>query len=418
MLDDFSYLWYAFFMKFKKYLGVGVSAIEWYDNAICISLTEIISSLFFPEFNVAMRFTLYLSSFAIGYLGRPIGAFLFGFYSDKYSRIKSVYAAFAIMIFSTLAISFLPTYNTAGVLAPIGFVFFRFVQGIALGGNYGVSIFSVENAHKAERYFASSMICVGFMIGFLFGGLVSSALSYFCTREFLLGIGWRLALWSSFLMGLPVLAGILKVKSAMIEEEAQKTSKEKVTTSNTSNEKLSWEVVGKVSIILLLDMVPFYIFFMFLPNCKIIFLNQAPTLVWLELSIGIFIMMILTPFFGKVADAYGALKSLKIAALSLLGIAIFAPWNHWVWSIIIGVIMAMCYGSLYGIVAMIFPKNIRARASSVTLNTTGAVWGGLTPLIATFLYQKNVLLLGGFLGLISIIVFIGLASLKNYEHEL
>ena len=192
-------------MRFTKYLGLAIASIEWYDNAICIALADVLSTLFFPQYDTTSRLILYLSSFAIGFLGRPIGAYFLGYYSDKYSRIHAAYISFVIMILGTLFISILPTYQSIGIYAPILLVLFRFFQGIAIGGNYGISVFSVENAHKSEKYFASSMICLGFMIGFFFGGVVSSMLNYFSNREMLLSIGWRIALLSSFFISLPVL---------------------------------------------------------------------------------------------------------------------------------------------------------------------------------------------------------------------
>jgi|GEM_PF-1838462 len=400
-------------MSWKKYIGLGVSGIEWYDTAMCSALAQIISELFFPEFNKATRFIFYFSTFAIGYLGRPLGAFLFGTYSDRVCRIRAVYVAFSIMIFSTLTISLLPTYSIIGILAPLAFVFLRFIQGIAIGGNYGVSVFSIENANKCEKYFTSSLINIGIMVGFFVGGLVSSGINFFMSREFLLEIGWRIPLWSSFSLGFPVFLGLRKFSKECISQRKNQENPAKMAASS----KITFKMLAMIATMLLLDMVPFYMFFIFLPNCRIQFMDQLPWSVWLNQSVGIFVIIVLIPFFGKFADAYGPVRSLKFSALSLIAISFFAPWNHWIWSPIFGAIMAACYGSLYGIVALIFPKNIRARAGSLTLNTTGAIFGGLTPLIATFLYKINENLLGVFLALVGIAVLFAIQKLKKYENE-
>lgn len=386
-----------------KFLGISVAAIEWFDNAIFIALTDIISQIFFPEYDLQARFMLYFGSIALGYLGRPLGAFLFGLYSDKKNRIKAAYLAFILMVCASLIISFLPGYNSIGFLAPILFITLRFLQGIAIGGNYGVSIVTVENAHKSERYFSSSLISVGIMLGFLLGSSAASILHAMFTHEFLLSFGWRIGLWCSALLALPIFFNFRKIDMQVVDK------KEKIMST-----KLNWMQIFKVFILFLLDMVPFYLLFTFLPNYKIMFLGQNPTQIWFNNSISMIMIIICTPFFGKLADMYGAIRILKFASLSFVAISFFGPWMHWIWSVVFGVVMSMCYGSLYGFIALIFPENIRARVSGVLFNLTASISIGLTPIIATYLVQFSFYYVCLFLALVCVNIWAVLNTLPEH----
>ncbi len=397
-------------MKFRNYLGLAIASIEWYEAAICVSLAPVLSAIFFPQLSAFTSFMLYFSSFAAGYFGRPLGAFLFGTYSDTNSRLKATYFSLCMMIASSICISFLPTYITIGIAAPILFSLLKFIQGIALGGNYGVSVFSVENAHKNERYFAASMISVGFMIGFLLGGLIVTIFTQIFSQQFLYSIGWRIAIWISFIISIPVL---IQMRNLVKAEKLTKQKKIKEV-SFENNQDIDYKLVAKISCILLLDMVPFYMFFVFLPNYKIMFLNMSST-VWLEQSLSMFVMMVFTPFFGKVADAYGAVRTLKISAIVFAILSLFIPWKSFLWNIAFGFSMAICYGCLYGFVSLAFPKNIRARTSSIIYNVM-AIFGAFTPMIATALARIHIALTGCFLGLVSIAVFIVLTKTKDFEN--
>ena len=168
-----------------RFLGTAIAAVEWYDNAICIMFADLISDVFFPNCDVNLKFNLYFTLVGLGYLGRPLGAYLFGHYSDKVSRIKATMFSFIMMVLASLFISFLPGVDSIGWFAPILFLFFRFLQGVAIGGNYGASIFVLEKVEKKDRYFTSSLISAGFMFGFLFGNLVVSSFVYYFDKNLL-----------------------------------------------------------------------------------------------------------------------------------------------------------------------------------------------------------------------------------------
>jgi MHS family proline/betaine transporter-like MFS transporter len=385
-----------------KLLSTAIGALEWYYYAVCIALMDIISQVFFPVNDVKARFILYVSSLTISALGRPLGAYIFGYFSDKYNRMRTAFFSFLMIVIATLSISLLPSYSAIGLSAPILFVFLRFVEGICIGGNYSISVATLEKTHKCERYLTSSFISIGIMFGFLLGNLSVIVLTYFFQKEALISYGWRIGLFSSVLLSLPVLLMFKKV-DMHIEDKANDVEKEKI----------AWDTVFKIFILFLLDMVPFYLFFSFLPNYKIMFFQANSTNVWFLNTLAMGVIIVAVPFFGKLADAYGALKVLKACAYSLIAVAFFNPWNEWFWPLVFGLIMSMCYGPLYGYVALIFPKNIRARVNGVLFNLTGAISMGVVPATATYLASYHFYYISLFLIILMLIILFILKTLHE-----
>src|SRR5687767_4863405 len=125
--------------------------IEWYDFYIFGSLAAVIAPLFYPQGNNAIALLAYLSTFAVGFVVRPFGALFFGRIGDMVGRKYAFLLTLMIMGGATAAIGVLPTYATAGLLAPIALLVIRVLQGLALGGEYGgAAVYVAEHApdHK------------------------------------------------------------------------------------------------------------------------------------------------------------------------------------------------------------------------------------------------------------------------------
>ena len=385
-------------IRFMKFLGVGVAIIEWYDTSVCISLGTILSEVFLPPQTKELTFIFSLYFLTINHLGRPIGAFLFGKYSDEFNRLHSTKLAFIIMIASSFILALLPTYEQIGVFATFLFFLLRFVQGIAIGGNYTTSVYSIEQAEDNEKNYISSLICIGIIAGFLIGNATIGLINYYCSKEFIKIYAWRIALLGSFVLSIPILLNFPK--------HMKKIKKEK------SIQKIPIKKFIITCLILLIDIIPFYIFFNFLPNYKISCLSQEESNIWFKNSISMFVIMILTPLTGILADKVGSKTILYTTTFSLLLISFFSPWEHFIWNIILGINMALCYGSLYGWLALKFPSNIRAQTSGLALNVTASGSNIIIPLLAPFFTQKPYLI-GHFLFLTSCVILISLFLDEN-----
>ena len=122
------------------------TTLEWYDFTVYNTLAALIfNRLFFPSFDPLIGTILAFSTYAVGYISRPIGGVLFGHVGDRLGRRFVLFVTVTIMGFTTGLMGLLPTYASGGILSPVLLVSLRFVQGVALGGEWaGAVLISVE----------------------------------------------------------------------------------------------------------------------------------------------------------------------------------------------------------------------------------------------------------------------------------
>ena len=125
------------------------TAFEWYDFFIFGSLATVISKVFFAGLDATSALIAALGLFAAGFAFRPLGAIIFGVMGDRIGRKATFLTTVSLMGGATFAIGLLPTYDQAGILAPILLIFLRICQGTALGGEYGgAAIYVAEHARR------------------------------------------------------------------------------------------------------------------------------------------------------------------------------------------------------------------------------------------------------------------------------
>ena len=178
------------------------TAFEWYDFFIFGSLTTIIARHFYADVGEATAYILALLTFGVGFVVRPLGALVFGWFGDKTGRKTTFLVTISLMGVATVAIGLLPDYGQIGILAPILLLFMRVLQGFALGGEYGgAAIYVAEHAPVRKRGFLTGWIQTTAAIGLIM------ALSVILITRAILGVeafdewGWRIPfLLSSFLL--------------------------------------------------------------------------------------------------------------------------------------------------------------------------------------------------------------------------
>jgi MFS family permease len=167
--------------------------IEWYDFYVFGSLTAILSVKFYPPGNDVFAYVAYLATFAIGFLVRPFGAMIFGPIGDRVGRKYAFLFTLLMMGGSTIAIGLMPTFKTAGWIAPVALIVIRVLQGFALGGELGgAAIYVAEHVPDSRRGLYTSFIQVTAPLGFLLSLLVILSLQQFLGPEKFSAWGWRL----------------------------------------------------------------------------------------------------------------------------------------------------------------------------------------------------------------------------------
>ena len=185
------------------------TTFEWYDFFIFGSLTSIIAKNFYAGVSDTLGVILALLTFGVGFIFRPIGALVFGHIGDRKGRKGTFLGTILIMGIATVAIGFLPTYKSAGVIAPILLILLRIVQGFALGGEYGgAAIYVAEHAPADKRGAYTGWIQVSAAFGLLIAlGIIlltRLGLSHGTTTEAGEAVfadwGWRIPFWVSSIL--------------------------------------------------------------------------------------------------------------------------------------------------------------------------------------------------------------------------
>src|SRR6188474_2552733 len=178
--------------------------IEWYDFYIFGSLAVTIAPLFYPKGNDTLALIAYLSTFAVGFVIRPLGALFFGRIGDLVGRKYAFLVTLLIMGGATAAIGFLPTYSTIGIAAPIILLLIRVLQGLALGGEYGgAAVYVAEHVPDEKRGFYTSFIQITATLGLFLSLVVVLVVQNQMSTETFNNWGWRIPfIISIFLVGI------------------------------------------------------------------------------------------------------------------------------------------------------------------------------------------------------------------------
>jgi MFS family permease len=182
------------------------SAIEWYDFYVYgTSIVLILGPLFFPAAEPLTGTLLAFSTFAIGFLARPLGAIVLAHVGDRVGRTRALVLSLLLMGCATVGVGLLPTYAEIGALAPVLLVTLRLLQGFAVGGEWGgAALLAVEHAPQRRRTLYGSLPQFGTPIGLLFSS-IAILLAGLIPDEAFRSWGWRLP----FLASMPlVLVGL------------------------------------------------------------------------------------------------------------------------------------------------------------------------------------------------------------------
>ena len=145
------------------------TAIEWYDFFLYGTAAALVfNKLFFPTVDPVAGTMAAFGTYAVGFIARPFGGVLFGHYGDRFGRKSALVTTLVLVGLTTFAIGLLPTYDTAGVLAPLLLIALRFVQGLGVGGEWAGAVLMVaERGDPRWRGFAASWVQAGAPVGLL-----------------------------------------------------------------------------------------------------------------------------------------------------------------------------------------------------------------------------------------------------------
>lgn len=207
----------------KTLVGTGAgNAVEWYDWAIYATFASFISTQLFSQEDPSSAFLATLAIFAVGFLARPFGGFVFGWIGDKVGRKASMTLCVGLASLGSLAIGLTPTYDAIGVGASLMLLIARLVQGLAHGGELpSAQTYLSEMAPASRRGYWSSLIYVSGTMGIMFGTLLGALLASLLEDTQMAAFGWRIP----FIIGAVLGFVALLMRTRMEESEVFETHK-------------------------------------------------------------------------------------------------------------------------------------------------------------------------------------------------
>jgi len=373
--------------------SISGTALEYYDFAVYNALAAtVFNKLFFPTFDPLAGTLLAFATFWVGYLSRPLGGSLFGHLGDRHGRRFVLMMTLIIMGVATVLIGLLPTYAQIGVFAPILLVTLRFVQGMALGGEWaGAVLLSVEHGADHQRGRNASFAQMGPSIGTVVAYGAIALVSAIWPADSLLDGGWRLPLLASVVLvafGLWMRVGVKETPQfTQLQERARAPLGEVL--------RNHWREVLVAGGVRMGPDVTYSLIAVFLLSYITATLGLSRTLAVTAVMIGsvfnaafILVAGILSDRFGRRA-VYGAGTVLALAWLWVLFPLLESKAEMAiVFAIVSGLtIHAFMYGPQAAFIAEQFPTRVRYAGASLAYTLGGVFAGGIAPLAFQALYR-------------------------------
>jgi MFS family permease len=209
------------------------TVVEWYEFFIYGTATAlgVFGAVFFPGETAKTGLIFAFSTYAIGFIARPLGGLVFGHFGDKFGRKRLLQLSILIVGVATFLMGCIPSHDAIGFGAPLLLVILRFIQGFAVGGEWGGAVLLIsEHSPNDRRAFWGSFPQVGVPLGNLIATIVMLVLNATLSKEDFFGWGWRVAFWLSAVI---VFVGWYirrSVEDAPIFKEASAREEEMVST--------------------------------------------------------------------------------------------------------------------------------------------------------------------------------------------
>jgi MFS family permease len=373
-------------------------ALEFYDFIIFVFFATVVGQQFFPaEMPDWLRQMQTFGIFAAGYLARPLGGIVMAHFGDLLGRKKMFTLSIFMMAVPTLIMGLLPTYAQIGMLAPILLLLMRVIQGAAIGGEVpGAWVFVSEHVPARNIGYACGTLTCGLTAGILLGSLVATAINTIYLPTEVVDFAWRIPFLLGGVFGLasvylrrwlhetPVFAE-LQQRKALAEEIPLKAVLRDHRGAVVVSMLLTWLLSAGIIVVIL--MTPTLVLQKMMGFSASTAL-QANSVAIVFLSLGCIGA-------GALADRIGAGKVFTVGSLAL-GVVSWIMYHslqdhpQWLFplygltGLLVGVIGAVPY-----VMVKAFPPVVRFTGLSFSYNLAYAIFGGLTPMVVTWMLKDN-----------------------------
>lgn len=370
------------------------TALEWYDFAVYSAASALVfGDLFFPSEDPLTGTLLAFSTYAVGYVSRPLGGIVFGRLGDVIGRKKVLIATLVLIGAATFLIGLLPTHSSIGAAAPIALVVLRFAQGVGVGGEWGGAVLlSSEFGDPKKRGFFASAAQVGPPAGNLLANGVLAALGALLTEDQFLSWGWRVAfLVSGVLVGFGLwIRAKLEETPVFKAMEAEQTRPEAPV-----REVLTRQPRALIAAILarVAPDVLYALFTVFVLTYATDKLDMSRGSALTAVLIGSSLQIFLIPLAGALSDRVNRRLLYGCSAVGagvwpfvFFGMVDGGSWGLLVLGVIVALVLhSLMYGPQAAFVAEQFSPRLRSTGSSLAYTLAGLVGGAIAPLLFTAL---------------------------------
>lgn len=376
------------------FAGLIGTTIEWYDFYISGTASALVfAPQFFPNVSPLAGTLAALSTFAIGFVARPVGGAVTGHIGDRIGRKSMLIASLLVMGVATVGIGLLPNYASIGIAAPILLVVLRFLQGVGVGGEWGGAVLmSVEHAPRSRRTLYGSFPQMGLPAGVILSSLMFLLIESVIAKNQFEQWGWRIPfLCSAVLIIIGLILRWRLTESPVFEAVQARKQRSRLPLGHVLRHwplnlvaglalSIAPSIIGNILLVYTLSYAT-----------KSLHVSST-TMLWASLAASL-VQGVAVPIAGILSDRFSRQR------VYLAGVVILLLWAFpYFWLINTGstgnIVLAMCGAGLIGglltapqavLVAYAFPARVRYSGASVTYGLGGIAGGAFAPVIATAL---------------------------------
>lgn len=389
--------------SFRDLIAVNFgNVLEWYDWTIYSSFAPYFASQFFNPEDETSAFLSTLAVFAVGFIARPIGGFVFGSFADKVGRKQALFFAMLLTAVGSLVIAISPTFTDVGVLASITLVAARLIQGLAHGGEMGTSItYLVERAPHGERARYGSTSWVSVVAGTILATLTALLINLVFSPDQVNSWGWRIAFGLGGILGLYALYMRTNLEETDTFQQRQHELQRRPL-AETKDEKAKdsiftcWKGLLVIFGVSAGGSLMFYIWLIYLPTYaqKTFGQSSASALTASLISQAAFLFLILVS--GWIGDRWGRKPLVLLFGLffAIASYPLFQIVNGSFSSLLMAMLVALAgVALLFGVNGAVWseymPTKYRASGVAGVLSLATAIFGGTAPYLMAWLNENG-----------------------------